>query len=71
MQNRIDQEVKKIVDTAYQKAVTIIKKFRKKLDLVAEELLKKETLESEDFERIMGGAKVLSNPELAFIKAKK
>lgn len=70
MQSQIDTEVKKIVDSGYQKALTIIKKFRKKLDLVADELLKKETLESEDFERIMGGPKVFDKSELALAHSK-
>ena len=55
MMSRIDTEVKKIIDNAYKTAFATLKKLRKKLDAVAEELIKKETLESEDFERIMGG----------------
>ena len=54
MQSRIDAEIKRLIDTAYKDAVAIVKKMRPRLNLVAEELLKKETLESEDFERLMG-----------------
>lgn len=57
MQNRIDQEVKAIMDGCYKKAEGILKRFKAKLNLVAKELLKKETLESEDFEKIMGSKK--------------
>jgi cell division protease FtsH len=57
MQSAIDREVKKLLDTGYAQAVVLIKKNKKKLDLVAEELVKKETLESDEFEVIMGGAK--------------
>ncbi|MEX2007329.1 MAG: ATP-dependent zinc metalloprotease FtsH [Candidatus Levyibacteriota bacterium] len=54
MSSKIDAQVKKITDTAYNQAVVTLKKFRKKLDVLAEELLKKETLESEEFEKLMG-----------------
>lgn len=53
MQAKIDNEVKKIIDDAYKIAVTILKKNKKKLDDVAEELIKVETLEGEDFDKIM------------------
>ena len=57
MQGKIDTEVKKLVDTGYALAVNIIKKHRKELDAVAAELIKKETVESEEFEVLMGGPK--------------
>ncbi len=57
MQNAIDREIKSFMDDGYKKAVAILKKEKTKLDLVADALLKKETLESEDFEKLMGGAK--------------
>ena len=53
MQNKIDQEVKMIIDKCYREAEKILKKSKSKLDLVAVELLKKETLEREDFEKLM------------------
>lgn len=53
----IDREVKKLIDSGYQRAVEILKKHRKKLDEVAAELIKKETLEAEEFEQLMGGTK--------------
>jgi len=53
MAAKVDMEIKKIVDSSYKKAVTILKKSRKKLDLVAENLLKKETLEQEEFEKLL------------------
>lgn len=58
MQGKIDHEVKKLIDEGYRKAQEILKKNKKKLDLIAAELVKKETLESEEFEMLMGGAKV-------------
>ncbi|OGG03090.1 cell division protein FtsH [Candidatus Gottesmanbacteria bacterium RBG_16_37_8] len=54
MQGKIDSEVKKILDTGYKQASTILKKMRAKLDIIANELVKKETLESEEFEKLMG-----------------
>jgi cell division protease FtsH len=55
MQSAIDREVKKLLDTGYQKAAMLLRKNRKKMDAVADELIKKETIESEEFEAIMGG----------------
>lgn len=67
MQSRIDSEVKKIVDEGYKKAISILKKFHQKLDKVAGELVNKETLESEDFERLMGGPKSAAKVNLALV----
>ena len=58
MQGTIDREVKKFLDEAYKRAAEILKKHRKQLDVIAEELIKKETVESEEFEALMGGSKV-------------
>ncbi len=49
---QIDQEVRKLVDDAYQQAVSILKKYRKELDVVANKLLEVETLTREEFEKI-------------------
>jgi cell division protease FtsH len=54
MASKIDLQVKKITDEGYKEAVQILSKLRKKLDLLAEELLQKETLESEDFGKLIG-----------------
>lgn len=54
MAAKIDQEVKKITDQAYREATEILIKQRKRLDLLAEELLKKETIEGEEFFRLTG-----------------
>ena len=53
MAAKVDQAVKKIIDEGYKKAVEILRKSRKKLDKVAEALLEKETLEQEEFERLV------------------
>lgn len=57
MQSAIDREVKKLLDAAYERAVMVVKKYRKDLDIVAEELIKKETLEGDDFALLLGGEK--------------
>jgi cell division protease FtsH len=68
MAAKIDEQSKKILDTAYKQAVAVITKLRDKLDVIAEELLKKETIEGEDFVRLIGPKKALVPAE---IKAKK
>ena len=51
---KIDEEIKKIINQAYKKAVNLIKEKRDLLDQVAEALLKKESLDQEEFEKIVG-----------------
>lgn len=51
---KIDAEVKKIIDECYINAITIIKKNRKSLDIVATELIKKESLDNDEFEKLVG-----------------
>ena len=53
MQDKIDAEIKEIVEEAHKKAIDILKAKRKKLDDVANTLLKKETIEGDEFEAIM------------------
>jgi cell division protease FtsH len=53
MASKVDTEVKKIIDTAFKQATEILKKQKSKLDLVASELIQKETLEQEEFESLM------------------
>lgn len=54
MQDKIDREVQKIILTGREKAMALVKKHRKALDQVSEELLKKETLDRDEFEKIVG-----------------
>ena len=49
---KIDAEVRKIVDEAYQTARSILKKYRKELDDVAKKLLEAESITREEFEAI-------------------
>ena len=57
LQSKIDTEIKKIIDAAYKKAQGILIKNRKKLDVLAKELLDKETLDTPEFEDIVGKKK--------------
>ena len=50
---KIDEEVKRIIDTAYQRTVNILNEHRDKLDAVAKVLLEKEKIDGEEFEQIM------------------
>ena len=50
--NKIDIEIKKLIDEAYKKALTILTENRSKLNAVAEELLVREKLEAVDFQEI-------------------
>ena len=42
------------MDEAYEKATVIIKEHRDLLDLIAKELLEKETIEAKDFVALLG-----------------
>ena len=48
----IDEETKKIIDTAYQRAEQILKDNMEKLHVVAEKLLEKEKIDGEEFDEI-------------------
>ena len=50
---QIDKEVTKLTDTAFKTAQSILNKNRKKLDQIAKELIKKETIERKQFEKLM------------------
>ena len=54
MQSKVDEEIKKKIDEAYQLAEKIIKKYKKVLDKLSEKIIEIETLEQEEFEEIVG-----------------
>lgn len=54
-QQKIDEEVQNLMSEAYEKAKKIIRENREKLDKVAEELLKIETMDGDRFKEIMNG----------------
>jgi cell division protease FtsH len=52
---KVDAEVSKIIDSCFNRAKEILEKNKKKLDNLAHELMKKETLTGSDFETLMVG----------------
>jgi len=54
MMAKIDKEIKKIIDLSYARALDVIKEKKPLLDKVATALLKKESLDQEEFEKIVG-----------------
>ncbi len=51
---RIDQEVKKIIDECYLRTINLLSKHREHLEVIAKELLEKEILFQADLERLIG-----------------
>lgn len=64
MQSAIDKEMKRLLDEAYKRASIALKQNKKKMDEVATALLKRETLEGEEFEKIMKGTKTVTHKVL-------
>ena len=58
LHDAVDTETRKIMDSCYKNAQDILRNHKIKLDKVAKELLEKETLESDEFEKIVGKKKV-------------
>jgi cell division protease FtsH len=50
---QIDREVRKIVEDAYKQAKALVKKYRKQLELVATKLLEVESINREEFEKLV------------------
>lgn len=53
MLGKIDGEIQKLVFEGYETAIFILKKHKKQLDLITKELVKRETLEGEEFEELI------------------
>jgi cell division protease FtsH len=56
--NMIDAEVKQIVETAYKRAMDILKKHRKDLDKLAKGLIEYETLSGDEIKDLLSGKKI-------------
>jgi cell division protease FtsH len=52
---KIDAEVRRIIESCYDRAVSILTEHRAKMDEISELLLERETIEREEFERLMAG----------------
>jgi cell division protease FtsH len=53
MSKKVDMEVKRIVEEAREKARVIVREYRQVLDSIASELIEKENIEREEFEKIL------------------
>ncbi len=53
MSTRIDSEVKKIIDASFAKAKELITEKRAVLDAIAEALIERETIEQDDYEKLI------------------
>jgi len=53
MQTKIDEEIKKLVENSMDEARKILRENRKKLDELAEVLVKKESIDMKEFEEVM------------------
>jgi len=58
VQGMVDKQIKAIIDRCYKKSLQVLKKEMAKVDKLVERLLEVETVEQEEFEKIMGGKKV-------------
>lgn len=54
LQEKVDDEILKLIDEAKNKAAQVLKKYRKQLDLVSKELMEHESLDGDQFEKLMG-----------------
>lgn len=63
---RVDAEVKGIIDDAHERAKAVIKEHRKLLDSIAEKLIEVETIERDEFEKILvaGGVKLKKKKDI-------
>ncbi len=52
--SKLDNEIKRIIDVAYQEARELLEDHREQLDQIAEALLEKETVERDEILRILG-----------------
>jgi cell division protease FtsH len=60
MAAKIDEQIKKITDTGYETAVKMLVRLKKELDIIAKELLLKETIDADDFIKLLGPKKSLN-----------
>jgi cell division protease FtsH len=67
---KIDLEIKKVIDKAYQNAEKIIIENKKELEAIAKLLLEKESLSSDDIDNILKKKKKKSKPAKKNSKAR-
>ena len=70
--NKIDEEVRKIIDTAYKRAEKILKDNMDELHALAKGLLEYETLDGEEIKKVIAGKKIRTkNKTITKAKTKK
>lgn len=60
---KIDKEIRKFIDEAYQKTESLLSENMDKLHLIADALIERETLEGEEIDQLMKYGKILSKEE--------
>lgn len=60
---KIDKEIRKFIDEAYQKTESLLNENMDKLHLIADALIESETLEGEEIDQLMKYGKILSKEE--------
>lgn len=60
---KIDKEIRKFIDEAYQKTESLLNENMEKLHLIADALIERETLEGEEIDQLMKYGKILSKEE--------
>jgi cell division protease FtsH len=58
MAAKIDEQIKKITDAGYKTATIMLMKLKKELDILANELLQKETIDADSFIALLGPKKI-------------
>jgi len=70
MAAKVDREVEKIIKEGHEKAMEILRKNKDKLVLVSDALLEKETLDGDEFEKLVGEPqKILEKPAATLARA--
>jgi len=54
LQEKVDSEITKIIKTGEKQAAALLKKYKKQLEIVTKQLLEIETIDGEEFIRLMG-----------------
>jgi len=58
VQAKVDEQVQKFLTDAQKLARKVLEKYKKELDRVSDELVEKETLDGDQFEKVVGKPKV-------------
>lgn len=54
----VDKEIRRVIDEAYKNAQTLLKKYKKQLDILAHGLVEYETLTSDEIHKLLEGKKI-------------